>query len=103
MIDIEESADGIIVPVRAQPRARRNCVTGTHAWQLKISVTVPQEKWKANDAISAVLVRALDVRSSQVTLLSGHTSQKKRFLTAGTTVERVRDKLTQLTANASSN
>jgi len=83
MIAIEPHADGAILPVRAQPGARRNALRGEQEGQLKVAVTQVAEKGKANRAIIEVLARKLDVRKSQVELLSGETSSRKRFLVRG--------------------
>ena len=85
MIELEPGDGGVIVPVHAQPKARRNAITGLHAGRLKVAVTSAPEKGKANDAIRDVLVRELGLKSSQVKLVSGATSTQKRFLITGLT------------------
>ena len=83
MIDLVETEGGVIVPVRAQPKARRNAIVGTHAGCLKIAVTDPPEKGKANKSIAAILGAALGIAPSRVQLIAGATSAQKRFLVAG--------------------
>ncbi len=83
MIAITERAEGLVLPVRAQPGARKHGVLGEHAGALKIAVTAPPEDGRANDALLEVLRKALDVKRSQVELLSGMTSRDKRFLIRG--------------------
>jgi uncharacterized protein len=96
MIDLRETGDGIIVPIRAHPKARRNGVTGVHAGRLKIAVTAPPERGKANDAIAALLADALRLRPAQIGLLSGATSSQKEFLVTGATLVFVRDALANI-------
>jgi uncharacterized protein (TIGR00251 family) len=96
MIEFQESDQGVIVPVRAQPKARRTAITGVHARRLRIAVTDPPEKGKANHAIAAVLADALHVRPAQVHLVAGAASPMKKFLVVGTTLESVRDLLSTL-------
>jgi uncharacterized protein len=98
MIELQQSDEGILVPVRAQPKARRNAITGVHAGQLRIAVTDPPERGKANSAITEVLAAALHVRPSQVSLVAGAASRMKTFLVSGTTLESVRNLLTPYTA-----
>jgi uncharacterized protein (TIGR00251 family) len=74
---------GTIVPVHAQPGAKRNGVLGERAGALRVAVTAAPEKGKANAAIQAVLAELLGCRPPQVSLLSGETSRHKRFLVAG--------------------
>ena len=83
MIEFQNSYAGVILPVHAQPGARKNGITGIHAGRLKIAVTQAPEKGKANEAIIKVLSDLLNLKRSQISLLSGDTSQHKRFLIIG--------------------
>jgi uncharacterized protein (TIGR00251 family) len=83
MIAITEHAEGCVLPVRAQPGARRNGVQGEQNGALKVAVTAPPEDGRANAALVAVLREALGVKRSQVALLSGQTSREKKFLIRG--------------------
>jgi len=83
MIALEAHAEGVILPVRAQPGARRNEIRGEQAGALKVCVTQVAEKGKANKAVIEVLCDRLELRKSQVELLAGETSQQKRFLVRG--------------------
>jgi len=85
VIELTEHREGIILRVRAQPGASRNAVLGSHGGALKISVTSPPEKGKANAAISEVLCEVLGLRHDQVVLLGGAGSRNKRFLIRGLT------------------
>lgn len=83
MIQVSEHAEGCVLPVRAQPGARRNAIVGEQGGALKIAVTAPPEKGRANDAIIEVLCAHFHVRKSQVELLAGQTSRSKKFLLRG--------------------
>src|SRR5437867_2079745 len=83
MIAIAEHPDGCILPVRAQPGARKAGVLGEQAGALKIAVTAPPEDGRANKALAEALRDLLGLRRSQVELLSGATSRDKRFLIRG--------------------
>jgi uncharacterized protein (TIGR00251 family) len=83
MIELQSTADGIILPVHAQPGARKNAITGVHAGRLKVAVTQAPEKGKANQALVKLLAELLNVKRSQVVLCAGETSQHKKFLIAG--------------------
>ena len=83
MVLIEERSGGVVVPVQAQPKARRSGVNGEHAGRLRVAVTDPPEKGKANAAVQRVLAEALGVKRGQVELLSGQTSTAKSFLVTG--------------------
>ncbi len=83
MITIADHAEGLVLPVRAQPGARRNGVQGEQAGLLKIAVTAPPEDGRANQALVEVLRELLDLKRSQVELLSGERSREKKFLIRG--------------------
>ena len=83
MIAITDHAEGCILPVRAQPGARRAGVQSEQAGALKVAVTAPPEEGRANQALVEVLRKALGVKRSQVELIAGQTSRDKRFLIRG--------------------
>jgi uncharacterized protein (TIGR00251 family) len=97
MIALEPHAAGAILPVRAQPGARRNELRGEQDGALKVCVTQVAEKGKANKALIAVLCAALNLRKSQVELLTGETGQQKRFLIRGLTPAEVAARIAQAT------
>jgi len=83
MIDLQHTSEGILLPVRAQPKARRNAVAGIHNGRIKVSVTEAPEKGKANRALIQVLRKYLSLRKSQIALHSGETNTDKQFLISG--------------------
>jgi uncharacterized protein len=90
MIELKECDQGILVPVRAQPKARRNAIVGTHAGRLRIAVSEPPDKGKANRAVGAILAGALGVSPSRVMLVAGASSSNKTFLVTSLSLEAVR-------------
>jgi len=77
---LETRPDGVILPIRAQPGARRNGLRGVHDGMLKVTVTQVAEKGKANQAIVEVLCKSLQLRRGQIELIAGETSPQKKFL-----------------------
>jgi uncharacterized protein len=96
MIAVVPHPDGAVVPVLAQPGAKRNAILGERAGFLRVAVTSPPEKGKANQAIQAVLADALDCRAGRIALLSGATSRQKRFLLEGMTAEDLTERLASI-------
>jgi uncharacterized protein (TIGR00251 family) len=96
MIVVGEHAEGCVLPVRAQPGARKTGVLGEQAGALKIAVTAPPEDGRANRALTQALRDLLGLKRSQVELLSGETSREKKFLIRGVTKEELSGKLTIL-------
>lgn len=83
MIEVGVHADGLVLPVRAQPGARKAGVQGEQAGALKVAVTAPPEDGRANKALTEVLRAALGLKRSQVELLNGDKSRDKKFLIRG--------------------
>jgi len=77
---LRQHGEGILLPVRAQPKSRRREIRLHEDGTLKVCVTEPPEKGKANKAIRSLLAEALGVAPSRVQLLSGETSTQKRFV-----------------------
>ncbi len=80
MIQLKTHAQGVILPIRAQPGAKRTGVRGEQNGMLKVAVAQAAEKGKANTALANVLSKALSLRKSQLELISGATSRNKRYL-----------------------
>jgi len=88
--------DSVVLRVRAAPGASRECVTGLHGDALKIAVTAPPEKGKANARIVAVLAETLGLSKAQVSLEKGAASRDKSFRLQGITAAEVLERLAQL-------
>ena len=96
MVELQSAPGGIILPVHAQPGARKNAITGVHARRLKVAVTQAPEKGKANQALVKLLAELLNVKRSQVVLCAGETSQHKKFLIAGVDLASLQQRLASL-------
>jgi uncharacterized protein (TIGR00251 family) len=96
MINLTDHAEGCVLPVRAQPGARRAGVQGEQNGALKIAVTAPPEDGRANAALVEELRDALKVKRSQVELVSGQTARDKRFLIRGLTRAELEARLAEL-------
>jgi hypothetical protein len=100
MIQLEPHVEGILLPVRAQPGASKSGVRGEHQGQLRVGVTQIAEKGKANKALTEVLAKELDLRRSQIELISGETSASKRFVIRGVTMEELSARIEKVVANS---
>ena len=101
MIVLTPHSQGVILQVRAQPGARKNAVTGEHAGALKVAVSAPPEKGKANAAVAALLTEVLECKSSQIEIMSGESSREKKFLLIGISPEHLARRLEILLAKIS--
>ena len=80
-----DHAEGVILPVKAQPGARTTGIRGEYGGALKVSVSQVAEKGKANLALIDVLAESLNLTHSQIELIAGETQPRKRFLIRGMT------------------
>ncbi len=96
MIAIAEHPEGCVLPVRAQPAARKAGVIGEQGGALKVAVTAPPEDGRANKALIEELREVLSLKRSQVELLGGQTSRDKKFLIRGLTRAELASRLAAL-------
>ena len=81
MSELELSADGdgaCVLSVRAQPGAKRAGLTGTWNGTLRVAVTAPRERGRANAALIEILAKSLDLPRSRIALVAGERSRLKR-------------------------
>lgn len=100
VIALEQHPQGIVIPVKAQPGARRNGLAGEYAGALKVQVTQVPERGKATEAVLEAISDALRLKRSRVSLLSGATSAQKRVLIAGISLDDLRKRLQALLEKA---
>ena len=79
-MQVVNTAEGLRVPLLVQPGAGRDRLYGEHDGRLKLSVTAPPERGKANKAVCRLLADSLGVSSSQVRIASGHHSRLKEVI-----------------------
>jgi uncharacterized protein (TIGR00251 family) len=63
--------------LRVRPGAKKDAILGEHGGALRVSVTAPPERGKANRAVAALLAGALGVPPSSVEITSGESSPDK--------------------------
>ena len=83
----------VVFWVFVQPGATRAGVVGVHIDAVRIKVTAPADRGKANDAVCALLATTLGVPRSAVRIELGQTSRRKRVRVVGATGEAVRTRL----------
>src|SRR5438067_10282899 len=83
MIVITDHPEGCVLPVRAQPGARKAGVLGEQAGALKLAVTAPPEDGRANAALVELVRDVFGLKRSQVELFSGTKDRNKKILIRG--------------------
>jgi len=66
-----------LLTVRVSPKASRAALVGLHDNALKIAVSAPPEKGKANAAVIRLLARSLDISPSRISLVGSPSSRTK--------------------------
>ncbi|TWU03172.1 DUF167 domain-containing protein [Neorhodopirellula pilleata] len=68
-----------VLKVHATPGAKRESVGGVHDGALRVCVTAPADKGRANEAIIKAIAKSLCLKPRQIELTSGLTSRRKAF------------------------
>ncbi len=87
------SKDGVVVRVYVQPKAHREKLMGMHSDRLKVAVTEPPDRGRANAALLRLLAQTMGIAVSSVELLRGDTSRNKDILLRGQTCDVIADRL----------
>jgi len=78
-----ETAEGVVLNVRAQPRSSRSGVDGVIGDALKVRIRSAPVDGKANKELVETLADAFSLPKSRVSFAGGETSKNKRILLAG--------------------
>ena len=78
-----ETAEGVVLNVRAQPRSSRSGVDGVVGDALKVRIRSAPVDGKANKELKETLADAFSLPKSRVSFAGGETSKNKRILLAG--------------------
>jgi hypothetical protein len=73
--------------------ASRSRISGWLGEVLKIAVSAPPEKGKANKAVEATICQALDIPLGSVRIVSGHHARQKTVEIDGLSLQDIRRKL----------
>jgi len=77
----------LVLTVRAAPKSSRDAVLGVmetpDGQALKVAVTAPADKGKANAALCSLLAKAFKVSKSSVAVISGDTDRRKVLRVSG--------------------
>lgn len=68
---------GTRLRLRVKPGARRSSIVGIHGGALKVAVTAPPERGRANLAVVALIAGALGLPASSIEMVSGEASRDK--------------------------
>lgn len=81
---LRREASGVVVlTLHIQPGAKKSEIAGPHGEALKIRLAAPPVDGKANDCLIEFLAGLLEIPRSDVELVSGQTSRRKRVRVRG--------------------
>jgi uncharacterized protein len=90
---LEQSAAGVLVRFRVQPRASRNEIVGLHGDRVRVRLSAPPVDGQANDELIRFLADLLELPRSAVRLVSGQGSRSKTVAISGARLEEVTARL----------
>ena len=73
----------MLIHVKVVPGSSRDRVVGRYADGIKVQVSAPPERGKANAAVARVLAQFFGVKPSQVGLIGGAGNPRKQFRISG--------------------
>ncbi|MGB8475040.1 MAG: DUF167 domain-containing protein [Candidatus Acidiferrum sp.] len=88
------AAGTVSFPVRVQPRASRDEISGVIGGALKIRLQAPAVENRANEALVELLAQLLKTPKSAVRILAGERSRTKRVEIRGVTKQQILGLLT---------
>src|SRR5262245_60133257 len=75
---VREDEGAFVLAVRVVPGSSRDRILGVHGDSLRVAVSAPPERGKANAALVALFVRELGLKRSAVAIESGQGSRDKK-------------------------
>ena len=92
------SPAGVKLPIKVVAGSSRSCIAGWLGDTLRVRVSAPPERGKANAAVEALLSEALGLSVSEVKIVSGTSSPRKVVRILGLSEAEIRRKLTDAAA-----
>jgi len=92
-LSIRETGGGVVFTVKVVPHSSRTAIAGLLDGMVKIKVSAPAEKSKANRCLIDFLAKKLGVRKNTISIISGQTSPVKLIKASDISVEILRSKL----------
>jgi len=74
---VRESRGKVLLSVHVQPRSRQNAIVGVRDKSLLLKVNAPPVDGAANEAVIALLAKALDLPKSTFSVQQGTKSREK--------------------------
>lgn len=92
-VAITESALGVVLCVKVVPASSKTHIAGLLDGMIKVRVSAPPEKGKANKCLTEFLAKKLALKKKDVRVVSGMTSHVKKIEITGLTAGQVTARL----------
>jgi len=92
-LKIENTEGGVVFLTKIVPGSSRTCVCGLLDGMLKIKISAPPEKGKANQRLLEFLAKQLGVKKSAISIISGQTNPIKQVQALGVSSDSLIEKL----------
>jgi len=92
-LDLRDTADGLTLRVRVQPRASKDALSGERDGALVVRLSAPPVEGAANEALARFLGKLLGSAPSAVRILRGLTGRQKLVAVAGLDAATARERL----------
>jgi uncharacterized protein (TIGR00251 family) len=94
MTHVFREANGAVTfAVKVVPRASKNEIAGIQGDSIKVRLTAPPVKGKANSALIKFLAEKFGVSRAQIEIVSGETSKRKIVQLRGVSVAQAQNKI----------
>ena len=92
-LSIQEVDEGVVFDAKIVPGSSRTAISGIFGGMLKIKVSAPAEKGKANRELTDFLAGQLGVRKNSMQIITGRTKSVKQIKISGLSPQQTLRKL----------
>lgn len=93
VLDLRDTADGLTLRVRVQPRASKDALGGCRDGALVVRLTAPPVAGAANEALQRFLGRTLGIAPTAVRVVRGAAGRNKLVAVSGIDAASARERL----------
>ncbi|HSL21529.1 MAG TPA: DUF167 domain-containing protein [Vicinamibacterales bacterium] len=90
------TARGVVIAIRAMPRAGRSGIAGLRAGALLVKLSAAPADGAANAELIDLLARALDLPRRQLSIVAGDRARDKRVLVEGVALSTLQARLSAI-------
>jgi len=100
-LSIQQVPDGVVFTVKVVPGSSKTAIAGLLGTMLKVKVSAPPEKGKANESLINFLAESLGVKTRNIDIIAGKSNPVKQIKVQGLTSDQLLAALEKGQAKAS--